>query len=183
MESCKLEIVLHSGKSLNNIKNFGTMDPYVVVWISGGGKDTKPLKTEVAKRGGSFPVWNYSMDFNISSMNNNYTLFCEIKHDGHMVDRNIGQVQIPFKDLLAGDTFGENVSYPVKISSGEVKGEIILSHKFSQSEVNEKDSSGKTVATQVASKAILLAGTAGLLVALDDGSMSASADLYRFRPA
>ncbi|PWA55883.1 protein SRC2 [Artemisia annua] len=158
------------------------MDPYVVVWISGGGKDTKPLKTEVAKRGGSFPVWNYSMDFNISSMNNNYTLFCEIKHDGHMVDRNIGQVQIPFKDLLAGDTFGENVSYPVKISSGEVKGEIILSHKFSQSEVNEKDSSGK-----VADHPKKKAGTAGLLVALDDGSMSASADveakLYRFRPA
>ncbi|PWA85242.1 calcium-dependent lipid-binding (CaLB domain) family protein [Artemisia annua] len=143
MKFSKLEIVLHSGKSLDDVKIFGTMDPYVVVWISGGGKETKALKTEVAKRGGCFPVWNYSMHFNISSTNNNYILFCEIKHAGHIVDRDIGQVQIPFKDLLAGDASGVNVSYPVKIWSGEVQGEIVLSHKFSRPEVNKKDSSGK----------------------------------------
>nr|GEX14015.1 hypothetical protein [Tanacetum cinerariifolium] len=130
MESCKLEIVVQSAKALADVKIFGTMDPYVVVWISGGGKQWQERKTHVAKKGGSCPVWNSSMDFHVSSMDNSYTLFCEILHDGKLFDRNIGQVQVPFRDLLSGKASGKNVSYPVKVSSGEVSGEIILSYKL-----------------------------------------------------
>ncbi|GJR53060.1 SRC2-like protein [Tanacetum coccineum] len=104
MESCKLEIVVHSGKGLTDVKHFGTMDPYVLVWLAGE---------------------------NEQSQYKNYTLFCEIKHDGTFFDRDIGQVQVHLKDLLAGGDSGENVSYPVKTSSGEIGGKIILLHTIS----------------------------------------------------
>ncbi|KAI3729326.1 hypothetical protein L6452_17982 [Arctium lappa] len=138
MESHKLEIILHSAKDLFDVKFFGTMDPYAVVWIAGDGKESKPRTTAVAKKGASSPIWNCPMQFNDVPMQNNYTLFCEIKHDGKLFDRDIGNVQVPFADLLAGNGSGERLSYPVKTSSGEVQGEIIVSHKFSKP-IGEKD--------------------------------------------
>ncbi|KAI3828998.1 hypothetical protein L1987_03111 [Smallanthus sonchifolius] len=199
MESCRLEIVLHSAKDLCNVKHFGTMDLYAKVWFAGGGIVSETRTTPTAKNSGSCPVWEFPMEFDSVPMKTDNVLFCEIQHDGKLFDRKIGEVQVPFKDLLAGDGSRKNVSYPVKIHSGEVMGLIILSHKFSEPVVtsstsgteNYKDSSkkdkehtpikkvqgkkkdgmmkrvAKSVGTQVASKAVLLAGTAAVLYALD----------------
>ncbi|KAD4586164.1 hypothetical protein E3N88_23765 [Mikania micrantha] len=208
MESSNnLEIVLHSAKNLFDVKNFGTMDPYAMIWITGGGVMSEIYKTNVAKNAGSCPVWDYPILLKVDPMIKNYTLFCEIQHHGKLIDRKIGEVQVPFTELLAGDGSRTRVSYPVKTCSGEVKGEIIISCKFSEPVVksgantsngapgisgrkkNEATGTGsgkgggpakkkvqrkkkdgltkriaKNVVTQVATKAILLAGVAGIVV-------------------
>ncbi|GKB62910.1 calcium-dependent lipid-binding family protein [Tanacetum coccineum] len=131
MVSCKLEIVIHSGKGLTDVKHFGTMDPYVLVCLAGENKQSPVYHTQTAIKGATCPVWNSRVEFNIASMYKNYTLFCMIKHDGTFFDRDIGQVQVHLRDLLAGGVSGVKVSYPVKTSSGKIRGEIILSHTIS----------------------------------------------------
>ncbi|KAD4586163.1 hypothetical protein R6Q59_035490 [Mikania micrantha] len=132
MESSReLEIVLHSAKSLYDVKNFGTMDPYAMVWITREGVKSDIYKTNVAKNAGSCPVWDYPILFKlVEPMINDYILFCEIQHDSKLFDRKIGELQVPLTELLAGDGPRTRVSYPVKTQSGEVKGEIIISCKF-----------------------------------------------------
>ncbi|MFS7955110.1 putative C2 domain-containing protein [Helianthus anomalus] len=105
MASRRLEIVLHSANDLYDVKHFGTMDPYAMLWVAEGGRGvvSEQCKTEVAKKAGSCPVWNYPMRFQLESRKNSYILFCEIKHGGKLFDRKIGEVQVPFTDLLAGD--------------------------------------------------------------------------------
>lgn len=88
-------------------------------------------KTNIAKEGSSDPVWEYPIDFGNVSMNKDYILFIEIKHDGMVHDREIGVVQVPFADLLTGDASGDRVSYWVKVSSDLKQGQVILSHRFS----------------------------------------------------
>ncbi|KAL8251796.1 hypothetical protein R6Q59_035489 [Mikania micrantha] len=178
MESSNnLEIVLHSANNLFDVKFFGTMDPYAMIWITRGGVImSKIYKTDVAKKAGSCPVWDYPILFKIDPMIKNYTLFCEIQHDGTLIDRKIGEVQVPFTELLAGDGPRSRVSYPVKTCSGEVKGEVIISCKFSEPVVKcgantskgepsksrrkKKDGTG----TEVATEASLLVGVAGTVV-------------------
>ncbi|KAK1418943.1 hypothetical protein QVD17_28096 [Tagetes erecta] len=133
METHKLEIILHSAKDLHVDKHLGTMDPYANVWFSGGGMTSAVRKTTVAKNANSCPVWEFPMEFNVVfPIKDDYILFCEIQHERKLLDRKIGEVQVSFKDLLAGDASRKNVSYPVKIQSGEVKGFIVLSHKFAE---------------------------------------------------
>ncbi|KAI3499027.1 hypothetical protein L1887_34819 [Cichorium endivia] len=131
MESAKLQIVLHCGKDLSDVKHLTPMDPYAIVWIAGDGKESKHI-TPIAENGACNPEWEFSMDFYIVSMNPEYTLFFEIIHDGALFDRKIGEVQVPFSDLLATDAPRDKVSYQVTTPSGEKKGEIIVSHKFSE---------------------------------------------------
>nr|GEZ23939.1 hypothetical protein [Tanacetum cinerariifolium] len=131
MESCKLEIVIHSGKGLIDVKHFGTMNPYVLVWLAGENEQSPVYQTKTAIKGATCPVWNSRVKFNIASRYKNYILFCDIKHDGTYLDRDIGQVLVRLGNLLAGGDSGENVSYPVKTSSGEIGGELILSHTIS----------------------------------------------------
>ncbi|KAI3703345.1 hypothetical protein L1987_73342 [Smallanthus sonchifolius] len=199
MESRRLEIVLHSAKDLHDVKHFGTMDLYAKVWYVGGGKASETHTTPVAKKCGSFPVWEFPMEFDLVPMKTDNVLFCEIQHDGKLFDRKIGEVQVPFKDLLAGDGSRKNVSYHVKIQSGEVMGLIILSHKFSKDSStsgtenrknsNKKDTPikkvqvqgkkkdgmmkriAKSVGTKVASEVVLLAGAAAVLYAVDPGQI------------
>ncbi|GJW52876.1 calcium-dependent lipid-binding family protein [Tanacetum coccineum] len=95
MESCKLEIVVHSGKGLTDVKHFGTMDPYILVWLTGEYEMSPVYRTQTAIKGATCPVWNFRVKFIIASRS------------------------------------GENVSYPVKTSSGEIGGKIILSHTIS----------------------------------------------------
>ncbi|KAI3508882.1 hypothetical protein L1887_23902 [Cichorium endivia] len=131
MEPIKLELILHSAQGLNNVKKMGTMDPYAVIWIAGNSSDSK-VKTNTAKNGGSNPVWDALFEFNIeqdATMQENLVLVCEIKHSGTVVDRNIGQVQVPLKHLLSEDASGEKVSYPVMTPSGGVEGMILISYK------------------------------------------------------
>ncbi|GJS48270.1 calcium-dependent lipid-binding family protein [Tanacetum coccineum] len=108
MESCKLEIFIHSGKGLTDVKHFGTMDPYVLVWLAGEYERSPVYRTQTAIKGASCPVWNLRVEFNIASRHKNYTLFCEIKHDGTFLDRDIGQVRIII--LSHTISLGENVT-------------------------------------------------------------------------
>ncbi|XP_022023715.1 protein SRC2-like [Helianthus annuus] len=155
MASRRLEIVLHSANDLYDVKHFGTMDPYAMLWVAEGGRGmvSEQCKTEVAKKVGSCPVWNYPMRFQLKPTNNSYILFCEIKHD-----------------LLAGDASREKVGYPLRTPSGEVKGEIILSHKFTvgkvcrpRKKVPKKKKHGmiKKIAKTVVTEAALLVGGLG----------------------
>ncbi|KAI3703346.1 hypothetical protein L1987_73343 [Smallanthus sonchifolius] len=189
MESRRLEIVLHSAKDLCDVKRFGTMDLYANVWFAGGGIVSETRKTPIAQNSGSCPVWEFPIEFDSVPMKTDNVLFCEIQHDGTLFDRKIGEVQVPFKDLLDGDGSRKNVRYPVKIPSGEVMGLIILSHKFSEPVVTSSTSGtenytpikkvqgkkkggmmkrvAESVGTQVVSKVVLLAGTTALWYALD----------------
>ncbi|KAI3703347.1 hypothetical protein L1987_73344 [Smallanthus sonchifolius] len=125
-------MVVHSAKDLCNVKHFGIMDLYAKVWYVGGGMVSETHTTPVAKNCGSCPVWEFPMEYDSVPMKTDNVLFCEIQHDGTFFNRKIGVVKVPFKDLLAQDGSRENVSYPVKIHSGEVMGLIVLSHKFSE---------------------------------------------------
>ncbi|GJZ30419.1 hypothetical protein Tco_0575466 [Tanacetum coccineum] len=53
-------------------------------------------------------VEKITVEFNIASRHKNYTLFCEIKHDGTFLDRDIGQVRIII--LSHTISLGENVT-------------------------------------------------------------------------
>ncbi|GJW52873.1 hypothetical protein Tco_0096958 [Tanacetum coccineum] len=88
-----------------------------------------------------------------------------------------GQVQVHLRDLLAGGVSGVNVSYPVKTSSGEIGGEIILSHTIScgengiDMETNKTEKEGqfamdviKGVATVVATVVVEVAIEAAQVV-------------------
>ncbi|KAJ0890895.1 putative C2 domain superfamily protein [Helianthus annuus] len=92
-------------------------------------RSSNKYKTKVTKKAGTCPVWDYRMEFQLHYMNSSYSVFCEIQHDGKWFDRMIREVQVPFKELL---TSKQKARYPVKIPSGEVQGEIILSHKLSE---------------------------------------------------
>lgn len=146
MESSKLQIILHCGRGLTDVKSFGTMNPYVIVWVAKDGeKLSKLVNTDVSQKGASSPVWECPIEYDdVTSIDKSSTLLLEIKHNGKWFDRDIGQVEVPFKDFLTGEYgFGrQNVSYPVKISSGEYKGEIILSHNLFKPDNDESDSSG-----------------------------------------
>ncbi|KAL4560069.1 hypothetical protein LXL04_032217 [Taraxacum kok-saghyz] len=153
MESMKLELILHSAQGLNNIKKMGTMNPYALIWIAGGntGSDSK-FKTNIAKNGGSNPVWDDALiEFEIeqdASMQENLILVCEIKHNGTVLDRTIGQVQVPLKHLCSEDaSSGEKVSYPVMKPSGEVEGTIVLSYTIKNlaEQSNNTDASSPVV--------------------------------------
>lgn len=184
--SRKLELILHSANDLQDVKVFGTMDPYATIWIAEGGIVSKTHKTDVAKKAGSFPVWNHRMVFNVNyPLKTNCILFCEINHDGKLLDRKIGEVQVPLTEFLAGDGSSKKVSYPVKTESGEVKGDIVVSYKFLEPGVKKEGSTGhpkggindrkpkkkkdgfmkqmaKNVAVNVASKVVMVAGLAGI---------------------
>ncbi|KAL4578803.1 hypothetical protein LXL04_014934 [Taraxacum kok-saghyz] len=134
MESAKtLEVVLHYGTDLRDVKHLSPMDPYAIVWVAvaGAGKESKQT-TPIAKNGACNPKWECCMRFNIISMSTDYTLFFQIKHCGILFDRRVGEVQVRFADLLAGDTPARKVRYQVTTPSGEKRGEIIVSHKFSE---------------------------------------------------
>ncbi|CAH1445291.1 unnamed protein product [Lactuca virosa] len=101
MESTKrLEVVLHSGRGLRDVKHLRPMDPYAKVWIAGDGKESKQ-RTPIARKGACNPKWECCMHFDISSVSTDYILFFQIKHSGTLCDRRIGEVQVRFADLLA----------------------------------------------------------------------------------
>ncbi|GJX31530.1 calcium-dependent lipid-binding family protein [Tanacetum coccineum] len=67
MEPCKLEIVIHSGKGLTDVKSFGTMNPYVLVWLAGENEQSPVYQTKTVIKGATCPVWNSRVKFNIAS--------------------------------------------------------------------------------------------------------------------
>ncbi|KAL7587548.1 protein SRC2 [Lactuca sativa] len=152
MESAELTLVIHYAKDLKDVKHFGTMDPYAVVWIAGYGKESQKITTPVAEKAGCYPEWNYSVKFHIVPVKREYSLFIQIKHEGAMFDRYIGEVEVPFADLLDADASIGKRSYRLSIPSGEKKGEIIFAHQFSKLDVDEDDGTGISHATDPCEK-------------------------------
>ncbi|KAL7596196.1 hypothetical protein Lser_V15G29575 [Lactuca serriola] len=143
MESAKLEIVIHCAKGLKNVKHLSSMNPYAAVWIAGDGELSKPQETHVAEKGHCNPTWECSMHFNIISINTKSILCFKIIHRGLLTKRKIGEVQVPFTVLLAGDARECcKAIYQVTIPSGKKQGEIIVSHKFSEFAVSSSKDDG-----------------------------------------
>ncbi|KAI3516050.1 hypothetical protein L1887_14959 [Cichorium endivia] len=147
MEPAELTVVIKNGKDLKDVKHLGTMDPYAVVWIAGCGKESEKVTTPVSQKRGCYPEWDYPIKFHIFPMKTDYSLFIQIKHDGTMFDRHIGEVEVPFADLLKPNASKGNVNYRLSRPSGKKKGEIILSHEFSKLVVNQDDGTGITNVT------------------------------------
>lgn len=153
MEAAELTLVIHYAKDLKDVKYFGTMDPYAVVWIAGCGNESKKVATPRAEKGGCYPEWQYTIKFHLVPVMREYSLFIQIKHEGKMFDRHIGEVEIPFADLLNPiHTSIGKATYRLSIPSGEKKGEIIFSHEFSKLVVDDDDGTGISNATDPCEK-------------------------------
>ncbi|KAJ9554688.1 hypothetical protein OSB04_009302 [Centaurea solstitialis] len=148
MVSRILDLTLISAKELKNVSLAGKMDVYAVVSISG---TTQKFKTTVGKDGGPNPTWNFPMKFTVEEaavVNNCLTLVVKIKAAGMFVNRQLGQVQLPIKDLMEGITAEgkptQVVTLPVirKWCSGDKpKGDVTFSYKFGGKLISKKATS------------------------------------------
>ncbi|XP_050277903.1 protein SRC2 homolog [Quercus robur] len=93
--------------------------------------------TPIDKDCGPNPEWNFPMKFRVdtfASQQNRLILVVELKADKKLGNKDIGEVQVPMKELV--DRFGESkneisVSYSVITPSGEPKGLLYFTYKFS----------------------------------------------------
>ncbi|KAI3687313.1 hypothetical protein L1987_81008 [Smallanthus sonchifolius] len=138
MECRILDITLISAKGLKKASLIGKMDVYAVAYISGLG-NSHELKTHVDKDGGSEPSWNYPMKFTVdeaAGLQNRLTLVVKIKHKGTFGGKEVGEVNVPIKELLEGVTkegkSEQLVSYQVRTPSGKPKGDLKFSYKFGE---------------------------------------------------
>ncbi|KAA8527464.1 hypothetical protein F0562_034821 [Nyssa sinensis] len=144
MEYRTLEINVISAKDLNKVNLITKMEVYVVVSISGDQKSKR--KTTVDREGDSNPTWNFTIKFTIdesAAQYNHFMLTFKLRGERSLGDKDIGEVNVPVKELLdaAGDGKMQFVSYQVSKPSGKPKGELYFSYKF-----------GKKVAGAVAAK-------------------------------
>ncbi|KAF4355189.1 protein SRC2 [Cannabis sativa] len=136
MEQRLLEINVISARDLNDVNIMTKMDVYVVVSLSG---DSQQTKTNVHRGSGTNPTWNFPVKFTINDSSADsaaqhrnlvFTLFC----DRALGDKEIGQVNVPVKELLdsaATSSSTQFVSYQVRKPSGKPKGELHFSYKLS----------------------------------------------------
>ncbi|KAF6135987.1 hypothetical protein GIB67_006879 [Kingdonia uniflora] len=131
-----LEITVISAKDLKDVNLFSKMDVYSVVSIVGDARSKQ--RTPVDKNCGSNPNWNFTVKFTIDeamAKQNRSILLFQIRAEGSLGDKDIGEVQVPVKELFDG--FGEAkvpqfVSYQVRKSSGKAKGVLNFSYKFGE---------------------------------------------------
>ncbi|KAF5793963.1 putative C2 domain-containing protein [Helianthus annuus] len=148
MEYKTLDLTLVSAKGLTKA---GKLSIYAVASISDSRtviSKVQKFKTPIHKEGGSDPTWNFPMKFTLNkaaSLQNRLTLVVKIKGARMLVDKNLGEVRVPIKELLEGvDPEGkttQNVSYHMIGRDGEVKGVVSFSYKFGE----KSSSSGKGV--------------------------------------
>lgn len=147
MQYRPVEITIISAKGLKRVKHLSKMDVYVVVSLSGGPEMEQ--KTPVDKESGPNPNWNFPMNFNIDEeeaqkgrLGLNFKVIC---HRRLHSDKEIGQVNVPVKELLdnGGDgKFLKYVTFQVRKPNGKHRGELNLSYKFAH-QVLETTSSVK----------------------------------------
>ncbi|KAJ0763629.1 putative C2 domain-containing protein [Helianthus annuus] len=139
MEYTTLDLTLISATGLTKA---GKLSVYAVASISDSRKvinNIQKFKTPIHKDGGSDPTWNFPMKFTLNkaaSLQNRLTLVVKIKGARMLVDKNLGEVRVPIKELLEGvDPEGkttQNVSYHMIGRDGEVKGVVSFSYKFGE---------------------------------------------------
>ncbi|KAG2693566.1 hypothetical protein I3843_08G098200 [Carya illinoinensis] len=134
MEYRTLEINVISAKGLKDLNLFSKMDVYVVVSLSG---DKQMTKTNVDRKGGTSPTWNFTVKFTIDEsaarqnrLNLEFKLRCNRSLGG---DKDIGVVYDPVAELLNSTGYGKSmqlVSYQVIRPSGKPQGILNFSCKF-----------------------------------------------------
>ncbi|KAK6911570.1 C2 domain [Dillenia turbinata] len=134
MEFRSLDITVISAKDLKNVNLLSTMDVYVMVAVSGDPRTAK--RTQVDKDGGQNPKWNESMKFVIEEsglQSNRVSLVFQIKSDRAMGDKDIGQVQVPLKEIFDfKDEKPKLVTHNVITPSGKSKGTLDFSFLFGE---------------------------------------------------
>ncbi|WCJ23511.1 Calcium-dependent lipid-binding (CaLB domain) family protein [Euphorbia peplus] len=144
MEQRTLEINLIAAKDLNHVNLFTKMDVYAVVSISGDDPQlpNQTTKTPVAHGGGTNPTWNFPAKFTVNeapAQQNRLNLVFQLRCDRALGDKDIGEVNVPIKELL--DSIGDGksmqfVSFQVRKPSGKPKGELNFSFRFSDKVVS-----------------------------------------------
>ncbi|AES91860.1 C2 domain protein [Medicago truncatula] len=137
MEYKTLELNLSSAKDLNNVNLFYKMDVYAVVSIFGDPLHKQKTKTPLDREAGTNPTWNFSVKFTFNELlarQNRLTLKITLRCLRNLVDKNIGSVKIPLRELVHdhtgdGELF-QHVSYQVRKPSGKPKGSFNFSYKF-----------------------------------------------------
>ncbi|XP_060197788.1 protein SRC2 [Lycium barbarum] len=138
MEYRTLEINVMSGKDLNKVNLITKMDVYVVVSISGlDDRSSQKIKTHVDHDGDNNPTWNFLIKFTIddnAAVQNRLHLVFKIKCERALGDKDIGEVDVPIKELLESpNSTGSKqfVSYQIRKPSGKPKGQLTFSYQFS----------------------------------------------------
>ncbi|XP_007035560.2 PREDICTED: protein SRC2 [Theobroma cacao] len=131
------EINVISAKGLKNVNLIDKMDVYAIVSLKGdSSKDKQKTKTPVDKDCGKDPTWNFPVKFTIDeslAQKNNLNLKFKIKCERILGDKELGQVNVPVKELLDSTSEGGSmkfVSYQVRKPSGKPEGTLNFSYKF-----------------------------------------------------
>ncbi|KAH0730530.1 hypothetical protein KY289_001718 [Solanum tuberosum] len=140
MEYRTLDINVVSGKDLNKVNLITKMDVYVVVSISGADDDrsNQKTKTHVDHDGDNNPTWNFPIKFTIddnAAVQNRLHLVFKLRCQRALGDKDIGQVDVPMKELLESSNSSNGskqfVSYQIRKPSGKPKGQLTFSYQFS----------------------------------------------------
>ncbi|XP_072997766.1 protein SRC2-like [Typha latifolia] len=131
-----LEVTLISAKDLKKVAFFSKMAVYAEISISGG--DSRSRKRTIADReGGRSPTWNIRLRFPVPATGDPATdrlaLRVLLRSRHFLGDRDVGEVYIPFRELLDPSPAVEEprfVSYQIRrLKSGNPKGVLSLYYK------------------------------------------------------
>ncbi|KAK3010488.1 hypothetical protein RJ639_012707 [Escallonia herrerae] len=137
MDYRTLELNLISAKEIKKIGFLVKMDVFAVVSVSGGANAAKQ-KTPVNSSGDTNPTWNHPMKFTLEEaliQQNRLTVVVRLRCQRTFGDKDIGEVNVPVKELLEGSGEGQPlkfVMYQVRKPSGKPKGVINFSYKFGE---------------------------------------------------
>lgn len=136
-----IEVKVNSGKDLRAFNFFQKLQLYVQVYVTSDVPNTKlqdnqiqKQRTSADKEGDANPEWNHSMRFDFDHhQQHQQHLFLQfdLRHEGNMFgDKTIGQVRVPFIDLIE-DSAGvvRFVSYEVRSPDGKPNGVLNFSYK------------------------------------------------------
>ncbi|CAL1393433.1 unnamed protein product [Linum trigynum] len=139
MECRPIEITIQSAKDLKDVNLLSKMDVYAVASIKGDPKSSKQQKhkTPVDKDCGPNPRWNHRVSFTVdepSLHQNRLTIKFEIFSDRSLGDREIGEVNVPVKELFdaAGAAGEKSTTYAVRTPNGKSKGTLTFAYKFGE---------------------------------------------------
>ncbi|KAL3812871.1 hypothetical protein ACJIZ3_014139 [Penstemon smallii] len=171
MENRTLEITLQYAKDLNKVNLITKMDVYAVVSISGGkNKSNQKTKTPVDHDGDANPNWNFPMKFTIDEaalQQNRLTLDIKLVCERALGDKDVGEVNVPIKELLDSPAKGsaadgkQFVSYQVRKPGGQPKGQLNFSYKFGNKSTGATASPPYDAAFPVAAQSPPIAYPAG----------------------
>ncbi|KAG6621573.1 hypothetical protein I3842_Q019100 [Carya illinoinensis] len=134
MEDKTLAINVISAEDVGDLNRVSKMNVYVVVSLSG---NKQRAKTEVDRKGGTNPSWNFPVKFSIdesAARQNRLKLEFKLRRERSLLrDKDIGVVYVPVAKLLdytGGGKSMQEVRYQVTGPSGKPQGILKFSCKF-----------------------------------------------------